>query len=153
MCSSDLGGHGGGASPSPSPSFRRTDFDAVCKEHAKCNAGKTLVYISGAMTGLPGLNRAKFEVMRARVNATEGCVAITPFDIGVPDDASHADAMKICVAAMLECQQIAYLARSSKSKGVQIERVVANGIGLTPWGDKAYKEAKRLAADRAGDEI
>ena len=75
------------------------------------------VYISGKISGLPiEVAKAKFEAA-ADMLREAGHRPVSPFDNGLPDDATWEQHMKADIAMMMECDAIFLLPCWQDSKG------------------------------------
>lgn len=100
------------------------------------------LYVCGPVTGMPDLNRGAFDDARTRLEAA-GYGAVAPHAF-VPSDASHEDAMRLCIARLC-CSDIggvALLAGWRGSEGARMEVEVARAIGIeakhwTTWEREA----------------
>jgi hypothetical protein len=90
-----------------------------------------IVYISGQITGQPNGNREAFS--RAKEHITRlGHIAINPHVIcaGLPETASHADFMRVCIPALCQCDRILLLPGWGQSEGATAELKVAQWCGI-----------------------
>lgn len=92
------------------------------------------IYVIGPVTGRKDRNRAAFERARRRLEA-EGHEVSTPLDF-VPEDATHAMAMRMSLCWMLHTgrvEGVALLDGWQGSLGATVERVVAMSCRI-PYG-------------------
>lgn len=92
------------------------------------------IYVIGPVTGRKDRNRAAFERARRRLEA-EGHEVSTPLDF-VPEDATHAMAMRMSLCWMLHTgrvEGVALLDGWQGSLGATVERVVAKACDI-PFG-------------------
>lgn len=95
------------------------------------------IYVIGPVTGREDRNRAAFEGARRTLEA-EGHEVSTPLDF-VPEDATHAMAMRMSLCWMLHTgrvEGVALLDGWEGSLGATVERVVAKACGI-PCGTVA----------------
>ncbi len=109
---------------------------------------KEAMYISGPMTGLPGYNRAAFFAAEKRLAAL-GYVPINPAHIEGPKDAPWAFWMRRALTYLLTCQCIVMLPGWRDSRGAQLEKLVAEALGMTVYywrDDELLQEDAELLA-------
>ena len=88
------------------------------------------VYISGKIAGLPAeAARRKFR-RTARELEAWGCVAVNPFENGLPADASWEEHMAADLVMLAECDAIYMLEDWEESKGARLERCFAERLGI-----------------------
>ena len=88
------------------------------------------IYISGPMTGLPGLNHGAFHQTAQQLRAL-GYDVVNPADTPVPSEGAHWEAwMKADLAQMLTCDTVALLPGWEASKGAHLELHVAHREGM-----------------------
>ncbi|TKK29527.1 hypothetical protein PspCFBP13528_17495 [Pseudomonas sp. CFBP13528] len=87
------------------------------------------IYLSGPMTGLPGLNFPAFAAMTASLRA-DGHVVTNPAELN-PDSGSWTDCMRRDIAALMECDTVATLPGWEHSKGASLEVLIAERLGMT----------------------
>ena len=85
------------------------------------------VYVSGPVTGMPGLNLPAFEGARAALLAA-GHEPVVPHD-HVPEGATWLDAMHVCVGLLAGCDGVALLPVWCGSRGAVTEATVAEAHG------------------------
>ena len=87
-----------------------------------------VIYISGPMTGQPGLN---FTAFREAANElrTRGFVVINPADLEQPDKEWSA-CMRVDIAELLKADTIAVLEGWQKSRGARLEVHIARELGM-----------------------
>ena len=91
-----------------------------------------IAYLSGPMTGLPGQNYAAFQAAAERLRS-QGVQVISPHEI-IPPGAgpwSWAQHMRVDLAALLTADVIVLLPGWDTSRGAQLEKTVADAIGLS----------------------
>lgn len=95
----------------------------------KMHENKQVVYIAGKVTGLPQKDvEAKFNnAMRELTDA--GYFVINPVQI-VHADAEHKEAMRICLSLLPHADFIYLLHDWQDSKGAQMEKQVADMLGI-----------------------
>lgn len=91
---------------------------------------KPTLYISGAISGTPDLNRTKF------ANATKqlrglGYIVINPHELceGVPAEEWN-KCMRICIRRLVDADKLVLLDDWQQSRGAQIEFTIAKQIGI-----------------------
>jgi hypothetical protein len=89
----------------------------------------TKVYISGPMTGLPGLNKAAFDAAAQRLKRL-GFQVVNPHDLARPG-LEWEEAMKVDIAALVKCDAILLLPGWENSRGAALEGIIARELGLT----------------------
>ena len=87
------------------------------------------IYLSGPMTGLPGLNFPAFAAMAASLRAG-GHVVTNPAELN-PDGGSWTDCMRRDIAALMECDTVATLPGWENSQGASLEVLIAERLGMT----------------------
>ena len=92
-----------------------------------------IIFISGAMSGLPDYNRPAFHAMADKLKAN-GHVVLNPATL--PDGLTHRDYLHICLAMIDVCDKVVFLNGWEKSKGSRMERMYAMG------GNKMIEEEK-----------
>ena len=90
-----------------------------------------IAYLSGPMTGLPGLNYAAFEVSAERLRS-QGVQVISPHEITPPGASpwSWEAHMRVDLAALLTADVIVMLPGWETSRGARLEKAVAEALGL-----------------------
>lgn len=90
---------------------------------------KRKIYIAGKVTGLPRQEvMAKFRAAENKLSG-EGWQVINP-TLLISEDASWEDAMKVCFAALAECQAIYMLVDWRDSRGAVLEHSKACEMGM-----------------------
>ena len=87
------------------------------------------IYISGPMTGLPGLNFPAFNAEAARLRAM-GYEVVNPAELNPDPTTPYEQCMRVDIAALLTCDAICLLPDWHKSKGAETEVAVANALKL-----------------------
>lgn len=87
------------------------------------------IYLSGPMTGLPGLNFAAFHAMTTSLRAG-GHTVTNPAELN-PDGGTWNDCMRRDIAALMDCDTVATLPGWQESKGAQLEVLIAQHLGMT----------------------
>ena len=87
------------------------------------------IYLSGPMTGLPGLNFPAFAAMTANLRA-DGHTVTNPAELN-PDGGSWNDCMRRDIVALMECDTVARLPGWEHSKGARLEVLIAERLGMT----------------------
>lgn len=86
------------------------------------------IYIAGPMTGLPAMNYPAFKAEAARLRAL-GFEVENPAEN--PKQESWEAYMRVALRQMLTCDTIALLPGWINSRGANLERNVAQKVGLT----------------------
>lgn len=86
------------------------------------------VYISGPMTGRSRLNYEAFLRAAAELWA-QGHEPVNPHDLNAPT-MEYAEAMRVDLRALLDCDAIHMLAGWEESRGASLERAVAMTCGI-----------------------
>lgn len=105
------------------------------------------VYVAGPMTGYPMLNFLAF--FRAeRDLASQGYSVINPaknlggntavecLDAHIENPMKWEDYLRIDIATLLDCDAIYLLRGSHNSRGAKLERLIAEGLGMTVMVEK-----------------
>lgn len=92
------------------------------------------VYISGPMTGLPGLNFDEFNRVERKL-LEEGAEPVNPAKINPAMDADWVDCIVADILAMRDCKAIIMLKGWEKSHGAKIEKEVAKKLGMQIFYD------------------
>ncbi|MBW1249879.1 DUF4406 domain-containing protein [Pseudomonas tolaasii] len=87
------------------------------------------IYLSGPMTGLPGLNFAAFHAMTTNLRAG-GHTVTNPAEIS-PEGGTWNDCMRRDIAALMDCDTVATLPGWENSKGARLEVLIAERLGMT----------------------
>jgi hypothetical protein len=87
------------------------------------------IYLSGPMTGLPGLNFPAFAAMTANLRS-DGHTVTNPAELN-PDGGSWNDCMRRDIAALMDCDTVATLPGWEHSKGARLEVLIAERLGMT----------------------
>jgi hypothetical protein len=87
------------------------------------------IYLSGPMTGLPGLNFPAFHSMTTQLRAA-GHTVTNPAELN-PDGGSWNDCMRRDIAALMDCDTVARLPGWHTSKGARLEVLIAERLGMT----------------------
>lgn len=101
------------------------------------------VYISGPISGGDIRTRKKLLDEAAGKLREQGYQPVSPFDNGLPADASYGDHMRADLKMMLDCHAIYMLRGWSSSRGAVIEKKVAAACGMTI----IYQEPKERRKD------
>jgi hypothetical protein len=88
------------------------------------------LYISGPMTGIPGLNKPAFNEAEVQLDAA-GHSVINPVKNGVPDTSPWLDHMRADIKMLMDCDGVACLAGWQESTGAKIEIALARSLGFT----------------------
>jgi hypothetical protein len=89
------------------------------------------VYIAGPITGIHNDNWERFSQVASKLEAM-GHQVTNPHDL-VKDHPGigWADAMRICLRGLLECEAICLLERWERSRGTRLEMCVAQDLGFS----------------------
>ena len=88
------------------------------------------IYISGPISGLPDGNRPAFARMAATLRS-KGWVVVNPHDLFTADaEESWEGYMRKDLAALLTCTHIVMLPEWEQSRGAQLEKLVADAVGI-----------------------
>lgn len=87
------------------------------------------IYLSGPMTGLPGLNFAAFNAEAVRLRALGYCV-VNPAEINAGADLDWHACMKADIKALCDCDTLALLPGWQRSSGAHIEMNLAHRLGM-----------------------
>jgi hypothetical protein len=117
-----------------------------------------IIYISGPMTGIEDNNRAAFfakekELLKQfiRLRAANDFEIINPFRIGKEVDYQYRfqefsplweDYMRACIKELLRAEYIVYLPGSDKSRGAQLEKYIAQKLGIKDL--KTFKDLRDI---------
>lgn len=94
------------------------------------------VYISGPMTGLPGLNFPAFHAAASDLRA-QGLDVVNPADFGADDGLAWADYLRMDIRALVDCDAVHMLPGWRGSKGARLEHHIAVELGFTVTGAEA----------------
>lgn len=88
------------------------------------------IYIAGKVTGLPQAEVvAKFE--EAQLNFEKlGFEVVNPVEVVGTFDTTWQDAMRLCIKAMMNCNEMVLLPCWTHSKGALVERTLAESLGM-----------------------
>jgi len=87
------------------------------------------IYLSGPMTGLPGLNFPAFNAEAARLRGL-GHVVVNPAEINPDATLSWGQCMRADIKALCDCDVLALLPGWETSLGAHLELHIAHRIGL-----------------------
>lgn len=109
----------------------------------------TRIYISGPMTGVPGLNRGAF-ADAARGLRSEGLEAVNPHEIGdaLGIDTSWLGYMREDIKALMDCDAVLALEDWQQSRGARIEVRLAIALGLP-----VYYSVERAVGALVGEAV
>jgi len=113
------------AEPEPAGASHWTESEPVRLAASRANR----VYLAGPMTGLPDLNFPAFNAEAATLRA-KGLTVINPAEHGVVEGADWADYLRHDLAGLVSCERIHLLPGWSKSKGANLEVLVALMLGM-----------------------
>jgi hypothetical protein len=87
------------------------------------------IYLAGKVTGLPRVTATMlFGTVQKRL-MDQGYEVIVPLDI-VPNNTSWEQAMKICIAALIQCDEVHLLPNWIDSKGAILEQQIAHSLSI-----------------------
>lgn len=94
---------------------------------------KKRIYIAGKITGLEDLNKPRFE--RAAEFLKNDCLVecVIPLNLDHTkgnETGKWEDYMRVCIAALVECDGIALLSDWEDSKGAKMELDIARALGM-----------------------
>ena len=116
------------------------------------------IYLSGPMTGLPGLNFAAFN--RVAADARErGYTVVNPAEHGDHDDVEYMDYLRYDIAKLVACEEIWLLPGWEDSRGARLEVFVASQLemvivsmpGAAPYNSELPMCASQARGDAAFD--
>jgi hypothetical protein len=89
------------------------------------------IYLSGPMTGMPGLNRPMFELAESSL-VKQGHEVVNPLKVSehLGVDAGWEQYMRADIKALLDCDEIMLLKGWEKSRGAQLEMQIAHHVGM-----------------------
>lgn len=87
------------------------------------------VYLSGPMSGLPGLNFAAFDAAAHQLR-TQGLTVVNPTELNPDPSAAWHDCMRRDIQALCDCTHIALLPGWQHSQGAMLELQIAHRLGL-----------------------
>ncbi len=87
------------------------------------------LYLAGPMTGLPELNFPTFHAEAARLRGL-GYEVVNPAEINADPTAAWLDCMRRDIQQLVLCDGIALLPGWHDSRGANVERTLAAGLGL-----------------------
>ena len=89
----------------------------------------TTVYISGPMTGLPGLNFAAFDKAASALRSL-GFTVVNPAEVNPDAAMPWEQCMRADIKALCDCDVIALLTGWENSKGAHLEVHIAHRLGI-----------------------
>lgn len=89
----------------------------------------TRIYIAGPMSGLQDLNYPLFNLVATKLRA-EGYHVENPAENPEPPCKSWAGYMRMAIAQLATCDEIALLPGWQRSKGAWLEHVIAHALGM-----------------------
>ena len=87
------------------------------------------VYLSGPMTGLPDLGFPAFHAEALRLRGM-GFDVVNPAELCTDPHARWADCMRVDIAALVTCDGLALLPGHEGSRGVALERHIAEALNM-----------------------
>jgi len=91
--------------------------------------GTVRVYISGPMTGLPEFNAPTFTAYELTLTKM-GYMAVNPHHLDHDHGKTWGEFMRVDLDALLKCHEIHLLPGWENSRGANLEKLVAESIGL-----------------------
>ena len=91
------------------------------------------IYVSGPMTGLPGLNFDTFHAKTAELRA-EGHFVINPAEINCDPTAGWNECMRADIAQLVTCDAVYMLPGWEKSRGATLEHHIASALSMQVLG-------------------
>ena len=88
------------------------------------------VYISGPMTGMPELNFPAFNLAAEQLRAA-GYVVVNPVEVNDGHSSEWGDCMRNDIRALMDCDTVALLPGWQASRGANLERHIAQELGMT----------------------
>ena len=95
-------------------------------------AGMKKIYLSGPMTGKPGLNHPLFNAQAARLRAL-GYEVINPAEVILTPGSSWQECMRNAIHLLCKCDTIALLPGWADSKGAVLECYIARETNISVW--------------------
>lgn len=89
----------------------------------------TKIYISGPMTGIPGLNFPAFNEAAARLRGC-GFEVVNPAEINPDGEKTWEACMRADIKALCDCDTIVVLPGWENSKGAHLEVHIAHRLGM-----------------------
>ena len=86
------------------------------------------IYLSGPMTGLPGLNFPAFHAMTAQLRDA-GYMVTNPAEIN-PDGGTWSECMRRDIKSLMDCDTVAKLPGWHSSSGARLEVLIAERLGM-----------------------
>ncbi len=110
------------------------------------------LYVSGPMTGLPGLNFPAFNKAAADLRE-RGYDVTNPVDINPDPNAQWSDCLREDIRALMDCDGVATLPNWERSRGASLEVYIAKDLGMPvrpvwAWALAASIDALREGAQR-----
>jgi hypothetical protein len=87
------------------------------------------VYVSGPMSGLPGLNFQAFHDAASQLRAA-GYAALNPAEINPNVETTWLNCMRADIKVLVDCDGVATLPGWEKSRGATLEVEIAERLGL-----------------------
>lgn len=91
--------------------------------------GRRRVYLSGPMTGIADHNFPTFNAYAAALRAA-GHDVVNPVDLNPDHSTPWVDCLHVDIAALCVCTSIAMIPRWTNSRGANLERFVAQRLGM-----------------------
>jgi hypothetical protein len=94
---------------------------------------KPKLYVSGAISGMPDLNRTKFHLVTKQLRDL-GHDVVNPHEIclGIPAE-EWAKCMRICIVALCFCEKMIMLDDWQNSRGATLEYAIATALGIKTY--------------------
>jgi len=119
--------------------------NAACSEATVPPFSGLRIYISGPITGKHDLNRSAFLSAWAALEAA-GYKAINPLWNGLPVSADWCEHMRADIKLLMDCNAIVMLPEWEASRGAEIERQVAQAVGIRVFESVGEAVDARAAA-------
>jgi hypothetical protein len=99
---------------------------------------KPKLYISGAISGMPGLNRLKF-AKATKTFRDKGFIVVNPHEVceGISAD-EWSLCMRLCITSLMGCDVMIMLDDWQNSKGATIEHQLAQNLGIKTYPISTY---------------
>jgi hypothetical protein len=86
------------------------------------------IYLSGPMTGLPGVNFPAFHAMTGQLRDA-GYTVTNPSELN-PDGGTWSECMRRDIKALMDCDTVARLPGWRSSSGARLEVLIAERLGM-----------------------
>ncbi|WP_285055181.1 DUF4406 domain-containing protein [Pedobacter ginsengisoli] len=101
---------------------------------------KPKIYISGAITGIPDLNKAAF-AQATKTFRDLGYIVVNPHELcdGLTED-QWSLCMRRCITALMDCDVVIMLDNWYGSRGALVEYQIAFSLGMEVFNQKLFLE-------------